>query len=615
MNTIEQKIDLYNYRNGYILYNKYVNYEEIDIYKFFDLIFSRNDELPFEEYHKYENEFQNHKYNALLTDIHNKKSSSFVLFKELNFLEEIKEKKFVVTSPITYVGRNRTANNSRFLYAFAIDLDGVGKQEIDGLFLSFHKKYIPCPNIIVSSGNGLHLYYIIENPIALFNNVKVILKRFKKGLTYLVWNAKTSQILERQQQGIFQGFRVPGTQTKFGKIVRAFYLPEQKFWSVRELNKWVDGEEELTDLEIKTIEKADYVSKRLSLKEAREKYPDWYERRIVKGDKSRGKWKVKRSLYDWWKRTITNNKDVIEGHRYFCIMTLAMYGVKCDIPLEEVKEDAKGLLEEMEKKTKNEDNHFTMEDIEDALKAYKDNYVTFPRKDIENITGITIQPNKRNYRKQELHLKIARTTQEIINLENNKNWRNVKGRPLKRNEIISYLRLNPTATKYRCIKETGLDKKTVYKYWEEAQEKIKLEKSIKIKNSKYGNFSEIPFEVKRKIYKKCLRNYQVPTRLTPYGKLITTEEEKKENIEIDFIYYLLREMDICENRLEERIYEKRKEKKRIFKLKNLIIKQGKKEIEEKKHKTFIKKIKQAQTEIGLQKICEAYNLLPNLELF
>ena len=40
---------------------------------------------------------------------------------------------------------------------------------------------------------------------------------------------------------------------------------------------------------------------RLSLAEAKEKYPDWYERRIVKKER-RGRWTVKRDLYDWWVR-------------------------------------------------------------------------------------------------------------------------------------------------------------------------------------------------------------------------------------------------------------------------------------------------------------------------
>ena len=37
---------------------------------------------------------------------------------------------------------------------------------------------------------------------------------------------------------------------------------------------------------------------RLSLAEAKEKYPDWYERRIVKKER-RGRWTVKRDLYDY----------------------------------------------------------------------------------------------------------------------------------------------------------------------------------------------------------------------------------------------------------------------------------------------------------------------------
>ena len=156
-----------------------------------------------------------------------------------------------------------------------------------------------------------------------------------------------------------------------------------------------------------------------------------------------------------------------------------MYGLKCDIPYEEVKADAYSFLEEMESKTGNQDNHFTEEDIEDALKAYKESYMTFPRKDIEIVTGILIPPNKRNYRKQELHLKIARTTQEIINLENNKNWRNTKGRPLKKDEIIEYLRLNPKATKYQCVKDTGMSKNTVKKYWEEVQQIIEKENPLR----------------------------------------------------------------------------------------------------------------------------------------
>ncbi len=66
----------------------------------------------------------------------------------------------------------------------------------------------------------------------------------------------------------------------------------------------------------------------MSLAEAKAKYPDWYERRIVKGER-RGRWTVKRDLYDWWLRRIRD--EIRVGHRYHGIMTLAVYAKKCGI--------------------------------------------------------------------------------------------------------------------------------------------------------------------------------------------------------------------------------------------------------------------------------------------
>lgn len=128
MTGLEKKKELYNLRNGYLKYNPYFQYTEINVYKFFELIYSRNDEMPLEECEGASQEHQNHKYHGIATEILKDRARHFMIFNDLNFLEEIKDREFVITSPISYIGRNRTAKNSRFLYAFAIDLDGVGKQ-------------------------------------------------------------------------------------------------------------------------------------------------------------------------------------------------------------------------------------------------------------------------------------------------------------------------------------------------------------------------------------------------------------------------------------------------------------------------------------------------------
>lgn len=602
MTGLERKKELYNLRNGYLKYNPYFQYTEINVYKFFELIYSRNDEMPLEECEGASQEHQNHKYHGIATEILKDRARHFMIFNDLNFLEEIKDREFVITSPISYIGRNRTAKNSRFLYAFAIDLDGVGKQQIEDIFYQYKNEVMPKPNIIVSSGNGLHLYYILEKPIALFDNIKILLKRFKYGLIDLVWNGYTSSVKKRQYQGIFQGFRIPETKTKFGEVVRAFYLENSELYTVEKLNHWVTGRRKLVDTEIDIINKALYVPKKLTLKEAKEKYPDWYERRIVKGDKSRKKWHIKRDLYDWWKRTITDNEKVIEGHRYFCIMSLAMYGLKCDIPYEEVKADAYSFLEEMESKTGNQDNHFTEEDIEDALKAYKENYMTFPRKDIEIITGISIPPNKRNYRKQEVHLMGARAIQEINDKVNQTNWRDGNGRKSKKDEVISYLLFNQKATKYKCIKDTGLSKMTVYKYWEEAHQFLET-----IKPKFYKNFSEIPFTRKNRLFREMTWRYKFDENMS--------EEDKKIMRKIDYIHELLKLVNIHNYEWAKSIYQKRERDKKIIKLKNLIIKQSKKSKNIVNLSEFNKLIKEAETEEKIKEICLKYNFLPNLELF
>ena len=598
MTGLEKKKELYNLRNGYLKYNPYFQYTEINVYKFFELIYSRNDEMPLEECEGASQEHQNHKYHGIATEILKDRARHFMIFNDLNFLEEIKDREFVITSPISYIGRNRTAKNSRFLYAFAIDLDGVGKQQIEDIFYQYKNEVMPKPNIIVSSGNGLHLYYILEKPIALFDNIKILLKRFKYGLIDLVWNGYTSSVKKRQYQGIFQGFRIPETKTKFGEVVRAFYLENSELYTIEKLNHWVTGRRKLVDTEIDIINKALYVPKKLTLKEAKEKYPDWYERRIVKGDKSRKKWHIKRDLYDWWKRTITDNEKVVEGHRYFCIMSLAMYGLKCDIPYEEVKADAYSFLEEMESKTGNQDNHFTEEDIEDALKAYKESYMTFPRKDIEIVTGILIPPNKRNYRKQEAHLMGARAIQEINDKVNQTNWRNTKGRPTKLNEVMRYLIMNENATKYRCIKETGLDKKTVYKYWNDAKDLIETRLRL-------INFSDIPLIIKT--LKEMIWRYKFDENMS--------NENKLKMIRIDYIHELLKKVYINDYNLAKLMYKKREKEKKFIRLKQLIKMQGKRTKKIENLTEFYELINKAKDEKKIKEICLKYDFLPNLELF
>lgn len=460
----EDKIKSFYSKNSYLEFNETFNLEKIDIFDFYNLVFKRDNVLPFED--KGKENYKDGIYNSICVNIKKSGCQSLIITKDLELLDDFIDEDFVITSPITYIGRNRNSNNARYCYGLAFDIDGVLKHNLIDLLHQMEHKVLPIPNIIVNSGNGVHLYYLFEKPIALFPQIKELLKELKYNLTDFLWNAFTSSLKEKQFQGIFQGFRLPDTKTKFGERVTAFKFVDTPYATIEYLDSFIYPK--LKEEQIDTINKAIYRHSKISLAKAKELYPDWYERRIVKKE-MKGRWHIKRDLYDWWIRQL-KEKPIKEGHRYFCIMALSMYAIKCNISYEELEKDAYSFLEPMESLTKNEDNHFTEEDIQDALKAFKENYVMFPRKDIEKLTGILIPTNKRNGRKQKLHLKIARNIKEILYFENDDNWRNLGGRPkgsgTKENVVLQYRLHNPQATMYRCIKETKLDKKTVKKYWD-----------------------------------------------------------------------------------------------------------------------------------------------------
>lgn len=88
----------------------------------------------------------------------------------------------------------------------------------------------------------------------------------------------------------------------------------------------------------------------------------------------------------------------------------------------------------------------------------------YPIHTIESRTGITIQRNKRNSQKQVVHLTRARAVQDFDCP--NGEWR---GRPSLKQVVRQCQREHPEGRKTDCIRETGLSKKTVYKWWKDEE--------------------------------------------------------------------------------------------------------------------------------------------------
>lgn len=380
-------------------------------------------------------------------------------------LKELQSADFAILNGITYFGRKNVQEHASKMYAMIFDLDGVDDSKLNA-FLSgaYRADAYPIPNYIILSGHGIHLYYLMEDPIPLFPNIKLQLKEFKYALTEKMWNEYTSNFKEKQKQGINQGFRVIGGKTKEGaseSVVRAFKMHTHPF-SLNLLGQYIPEEHRVDEKKL-------FKESTLSLAEAKVKYPEWYEKVVVGGDRIPKKWDISGkvhgdnpyALYDWWKKQIVNGATY--HHRYFNIMCLAIYGAKCDVPEDKVREDAFGLLPFMN--DIKPDDPFTEEDVESALECFDSRYCTFPLRDISTISGIQITPNKRNGRKQEAHLKLARGQKKMrAEIGEDVLGGRPKGSGTKEDAVRDYLLNYPAATVSEIASAVGVSRPTVYKY-------------------------------------------------------------------------------------------------------------------------------------------------------
>lgn len=368
---------------------------------------------------------------------------------------------FCVMAPVSFAGRAQSRAMARNLYAVVIDLDDVIVKDgwawgLGELWYQATKMRqtsariwaVPVPTFMVASGTGAHLYYLLERPVPLFDNVIEQLRRLRHGLVRVVWNDRVTNLYEnRQYEAVTQGFRMVGSVTKTGRRVRAFRTGKRV--SIEYLNSHVREDERVTHYTYKS---------ELTLAQAKDRYPEWYQRRVVEGQ-PRGTWTVKRDLYEWWKRKLL--AEAREGHRYFCVMALAVYARKCAISYDELSKDALGFVDVLSKRGE----PFTVNDTMKALAAYDDAYITFPRATIERLTGIRIDPNKRNYWPQRAHLRGARALQAINCEMTGRDWRYHGGAPTKGHIVRAWREANPSGRKIECHRETGLSRVTIDKWW------------------------------------------------------------------------------------------------------------------------------------------------------
>lgn len=381
----------------------------------------------------------------------------------------IDSEEFVMMAPVLFAGRRATKTNARFLQALIFDLDCI-REDTEGNLVgmedllyqtSISKKdpynRLPKPTfIIASSYRNLHIVYLLEKPLAMYSNVVDQIRAFRKAFVPKLWSSYISDSYKTPQyeSSPVQAFRLCGSNSKDGKTkVRCFRTGPRI--SIEELNSYVEEEAQI---------RAIHYRSNLRLDEAKELYPEWYQRRIEQGLPPHT-WQAPHKTYEWF---IQQLPKIEVGHRYHYLYCLASFGIKCGIDKETVEADVMFARKELDRISPAH-NPLTMRDAKNALQGYRPENRYLKRETIAKLCGITIPAAKRNGRKREVHLKLMRARKKSL-IEVGE-LSAIGGRPSKSELVITEYLKNTEQSISAVARNAGVDVKTARKWIKEYRAK------------------------------------------------------------------------------------------------------------------------------------------------
>ena len=400
---------------------------------------------------------------------------------DLSELGEAIGKRFAIMAPMSYYGKKANSKNARYLYALVIDVDGVGIEQLKRLVHSTVEDdfYMCSPTYIVNSGHGVHLYYVLKEPIPCYNNLREPITRMKNGIARMVWNDRTSTIKEhRDDQPWGQMYRVVGSLSKLGTGYPATAYRTGKPVDIMSFNDYIFEEYRIKPLDsYKPVGVSGH-----DLEYWKEHNPDWYKRKILHQYETK---EVSGGKFPWlYEKLVPRVRlGAKVGTRYHSMCVLFADAALGGIPYSQAYETCVSMIDFLNRDA-NEDNQFTIADVECAAKYYTTSFghwLTLDR--IEALTELKFERNKRNGNKQPVHCTMMRATRKIkmdaglvkdtrFGAETG-NKINMDGRPTAEQTVRDYLQEHPDAKKVEVIRETGLSKPTVYKWYDKIKEEQK----------------------------------------------------------------------------------------------------------------------------------------------
>lgn len=394
--------------------------------------------------------------------------------------------------PCTFFGNHNSAKCMENLYAIIVDFDG----DKNGVSIPMIKwlaeriqdteEHILPPSFITNSGNGLHLIWVFNKPVPMFNQNKKYMKELYSKIHQLLIAYHSNP----QVHHFGQAYRIVGSKTKINTITTAYrsggtydadYL--MKYFEVEGSLVWKEGVDRHTLPPSEPMLKlAENIENSLGLvcenKESWQSVRDFIQENRMDFDiycqmnksKSNRFHKAEGNGWgsvDWYKRM---KKAIIEktpeGYRYTSLMAFMVIGYKCNVPFEQVKKDEDEIILMWQLRPKPFSHRFNDKYRDRVDDCYSDKYKRVSKVQLEKWLGFEMHSStRRNGQTQKNHLEEARAIRDIRQKRNGTNWRDGNGRKSKKDIVVQWREEHPNGKKVECIRDTGLGKTTVNKWW------------------------------------------------------------------------------------------------------------------------------------------------------
>ena len=360
---------------------------------------------------------------------------------------------------------------------------------------------IPQPTYLVASGNGVHLYYVLDWPVEMKKRWLEELKHIQSWLGSLYTGRNPSFALlagfdspdlkdlqiedigsklgDYDCLGLTQSYRVVGSLTKDeSDVVTAWRIGET--WDIEDLGR-LAGLTQSFDIE--TFD----MSKSMKTQQIEEWKARKAERESESGDEKRkGKKGHNPFFYPWFVETAKSHAPWPQyvGGRYNTILCMVLAARKDnysprqnhEITRDQIEKDARDLFE-IWNAVAVRDNlpSITWSEVKKAIRCgyrFNHNLVRIKKNWIaDKCKWEIVSHQKRNGRNQDVHLKVLAS--QVRNLEYpDGSWRYHGGAPTKESIVLDYAREHPGANHSQISRATGVSRPTVIKWLKKTEGEV-----------------------------------------------------------------------------------------------------------------------------------------------